>query len=58
MAEGFLLIDSKMNTVLIPYKNRELRKWMDKVDETKIHKHKTFKELGSEVKMFLQNTGG
>ena len=56
MPEGFMLIDSKMNTVIIPYEEKELKKWMSKVNKTKIHTHKTFKELGADVKAFIQSS--
>ena len=55
MIEGFLLIDSKMNSVVVPYEDKELKKWMSKVNKTQIHPHKTFKELGETVKSYLKN---
>lgn len=56
MTNGFLIVDSSMNTVLIPLDDKELRRWINKVNTKKIHKHKSFKELGLDVKAFLQKT--
>ena len=56
MTDGFLIIDCKMNTVIIPNKDKELQKWVNTVSTNKIRKHQTFKELGKEVKAFLEGT--
>ena len=58
MTKGFLLVDYRMNTVIVPYDNAELGKLikgtLSKGSKLKkIHKHNTFKELGIDVKAYL-----
>lgn len=52
MTKGFLLIDQKMNTVIIPWDDEDLKY---KLDMSKIHEHRTLKELDADVRAYLHN---
>lgn len=56
MTRGFLLIDQSMNTVIIPMDDEDLKDWMKyKVDMSKVHEHKTLKELDLDIRAYLRN---
>lgn len=57
MTKGLLVVDQKMNTLIIPMDSDELSYWMKhKVDMSKIHQHKTLKELDKDVRAYLYDT--
>ena len=57
MTRGFLLIDQQMNTVIVPHDDKDLQDWFKykKIDLSKVHKHKTLKELDSDIRAYLHN---
>lgn len=56
MVKGFLLVDMDMNTVIVPQDDEDLQEWFKykKIDLSKIHSHKTLKELDSDVRAYLK----
>lgn len=55
MTRGFLLVDQAMNTVIIPIEDEDLNDWMKyKVDMSKVHEHKTLKDLDADVRAYLR----
>ena len=58
MVKGFLIVDMAMNTVIVPQDDEDLQEWFKykKIDLSKIHAHKTLKELDSDVRAYLHNT--
>jgi len=54
MTKGFLLIDQKMNTIIIPMNDEDLQEWMKyKIKMYRVHEHKTLKELDKDVRNYL-----
>ena len=50
------MIDQQMNTTIIPVDDEDLKDWMKyKVDMSKVHEHKTLKELDADVRAYLHN---
>lgn len=57
MTKGFLLVDQKMNTVIVPVDDEDLAQWLKcRVNIANAHEHKTLKEFDADVRAYLKNT--
>lgn len=53
MTRGFLLIDASKNTMIIPWNDGELTEIIKRKGLRKVHKHKTLKELDTDVHNYI-----
>ena len=57
MTKGFLIVDQKMNTMILPWDDEELADMMKRRNLTRdVHTHDTLKELDKDVRAYLKNT--